>query len=593
MRFKKWVEVRKGADYATVCKQFNISLPFARLLRNRGICDQTAIENYLYGSLSMLADPSLLPDITDAVEILGEAAAAGAPVRIIGDYDVDGICASYILLQSLRKIGAVVDVDIPERKSDGYGLNARMVQKAAEDGIELILTCDNGISAYDAVDKAAELGLSVIVTDHHEVTGELPPADAVVDPKREDSDYAQRDICGAVVAWQVMRALYMQQGHDVYQLDELLPFAALASVCDVVPLIGDSRIIVKEGLKKIRADYELGKIPESYTGLFALIEASSLEREHISAYHLGFVLGPCINACGRLTSAKDALALLCEQDPVKAAKKAAMIRSLNEQRRQMTEEGIVSVEAEALKAQQHGDQVYVLFAPDCDETVAGIVAGRIRESDYRPTIVLTKTQDGLIRGSGRSVPGYDLFSALHHHADLFEKFGGHEQAAGLTIQEERIAALRKALNAQEPPQEDVLTEKVFLDMVLPFSQCSEDLVREVSLLEPCGPGNRRALFAARHVRIDSVRLLGKDNRVLSFYGDDGSGVRMSCVYFGDTGKVIDTIYDESGIRIDDAADAQKIQDNLRLTLAYTLNVNEYRGNRNVQAIVRDVLVEKD
>ena len=228
MRFKKWVEVRKGADYATVCKQFNISLPFARLLRNRGICDQTAIENYLYGSLSMLADPSLLPDITEAVEILGEAAAAGAPVRIIGDYDVDGICASYILLQSLRKIGAVVDVDIPERKSDGYGLNARMVRKAAEDGIELILTCDNGISAYDAVDKAAELGLSVIVTDHHEVTGELPPADAVVDPKREDSDYAQRDICGAVVAWQVMRALYMHQGHDVYQLDELLPFAALA-----------------------------------------------------------------------------------------------------------------------------------------------------------------------------------------------------------------------------------------------------------------------------------------------------------------------------------------------------------------------------
>ena len=592
MRFKKWVEVRKGADYATVCKQFNISLPFARLLRNRGICDQTAIENYLYGSLSMLADPSLLPDITEAVEILGEAVAAEVPVRIIGDYDVDGICASYILLQSLRKIGAVVDVDIPERKSDGYGLNARMVQRAAEDGIELILTCDNGISAYDAVEKAAELGLSVIVTDHHEVTGDLPPADAVIDPKREDSDYPQRDICGAVVAWQVMRALYMQQGHDVYQLDELLPFAALASVCDVVPLTGDSRVIVKEGLKKMRADYASGGIPESYTGLFALIEASSLEREHISAYHLGFVLGPCINACGRLTSAKDALALLCEQDPDKAAKKAAMIRALNEQRRQMTEEGIVSVEAEALKAQQQGDQVYVLFAPDCDETVAGIVAGRIRESDYRPTIVLTKTQDGLIRGSGRSVPGYDLFSALHHHADLFEKFGGHEQAAGLTIQEERIADLRKALNAQEPPQEDVLTEKVFLDMVLPFSQCSEDLVREVSLLEPCGPGNRRALFAARHVRIENVRLLGKDNRVLSFYGDDGSGVRMSCVYFGDTGKVIDTIYDESGIRIDDAADARKIQEDLRLTLAYTLNVNEYRGNRNVQAVVRDVLVEK-
>ena len=592
MRFKKWVEVRKGADYATVCKQFNISLPFARLLRNRGICDQTAIENYLYGSLSMLADPSLLPDITEAVEILGEAVAAEVPVRIIGDYDVDGICASYILLQSLRKIGAVVDVDIPERKSDGYGLNARMVQRAAEDGIELILTCDNGISAYDAVEKAAELGLSVIVTDHHEVTGDLPPADAVIDPKREDSDYPQRDICGAVVAWQVMRALYMQQGHDVYQLDELLPFAALASVCDVVPLTGDSRVIVKEGLKKMRADYASGEVPESYTGLFALIEASSLEREHISAYHLGFVLGPCINACGRLTSAKDALALLCERDPDKAAKKAAMIRALNEQRRQMTEEGIVSVEAEALKAQQQGDQVYVLFAPDCDETVAGIVAGRIRESDYRPTIVLTKTQDGLIRGSGRSVPGYDLFSALHHHADLFEKFGGHEQAAGLTIQEERIADLRKALNAQEPPQEDVLTEKVFLDMVLPFSQCSEDLVREVSLLEPCGPGNRRALFAARHVRIENVRLLGKDNRVLSFYGDDGSGVRMSCVYFGDTGKVIDSIYDESGIRIDDVADARKIQEDLRLTLAYTLNVNEYRGNRNVQAVVRDVLVEK-
>lgn len=557
-------------------------------MRNRDICGQTAIENYLYGSLSMLADPYLLPDIDTAVDILTDVIGAGAHIRIIGDYDVDGICASFILLQSLRNLGAEADVDIPERKSDGYGINVRMVREAAEEGVDLILTCDNGISAHEAVSEAASLGISVIITDHHEVTdGGIPAADAVIDPKREDNQYPQRDICGAVVAWQVMRALYAALGLAQKELEDLLPFAALATVCDVVPLILDSRIIVKEGIKRIRAIAGSEDVPDPYTGLVALINACGIEPEKIAAYHMGFILGPCINACGRLTSAKDALSLLCERDPERAAKKASMIRAFNDQRRQMTEEGLTSAESEAVQAKERGDHVFVLYAPECDETVAGIVAGRIRESEYRPTIVLTKTQGGLVKGSGRSVPGYDLFAALNHQAGLFEKFGGHEQAAGLTIREDQIDQLRAVLNSQEAPAEDVMTEKVMLDMVLPFAQCSEELLEEIALLEPCGPQNRRALFAARHVRIEGVRVLGKDRRVLSFNGDDGSGTMMPCVYFGDTQALIDDIQEQSGISIDSQSPAQ-----LRLTLAYTLSINEYRGNRTLQAVVRDVLVEK-
>ena len=584
MRSKKWIEVRKGADYASICSQFNVSLPFARLMRNRGISDQTAIENYLYGSLSMLADPHLLPDAKEAAELLQDVIGAEAQIRIVGDYDVDGICASYILLESLKRLGAAADVDIPERKSDGYGINVRMVRAAAEDGAELILTCDNGISAHDALNEAASLGLSVIVTDHHEVGESLPPADAVVDPKRADSSYPQRDICGAVVAWQLMRALYEDMGQPSGMLDDLLPFAALATVCDVVPLTADSRIIVREGIRFLK---EEGKTSATCTGLNALIDACGVERDKISAYHLGFILGPCINACGRLTTAQEALALFCERDPLRAGEKAEALRALNDERRRMTETGFASVQEEIERAVKSDESVYVLYTPDCDETVAGIVAGRIRELNYHPTIVLTKTKDGLIKGSGRSVPGYDLFNALQNQQQLFEKFGGHEQAAGLTIREDLVPVLREAMNKVEAPPEDLLTEKVLLDMVLPFSQCSEDLVRELELLEPCGPDNRRALFGARHVRVDRVRILGKDGRVLSFTGDDGSGRQMPCVYFGDTGALIDAIEEQTGVRID-SGDPK----DLRLTLAYSLNINEYRGERSLQAVVRDVLVEK-
>ena len=573
--------MRKGADYASICRQFNISLPLARLMRNRGICGQTAIENYLYGSLSMLADPSELPDIAEAVGLLAEAIEAGAPLRVIGDYDVDGVCASYCLTDALRALGAQVDADVPDRKGDGYGVNSRMLEQAAQDGIEVVITCDNGISAFEAVETAAQLGLSVIVTDHHEPGDKLPAADAVIDPKRADSTYPQRDICGAVVAWQTMRALYAFLKKDMQVLDDLLPFMALATVCDVVPLTGDSRIIVKEGLKRMRTTQHIG--------MKALIQASALEQEKLSAYHLGFVLGPCINACGRLTSARDALSLFRESDPVRAQKKAMMIRALNDQRKSLTEAGLESARIEMDKARAAGDSVYVLYARDCDESVAGIVAGRIREEDYRPTILLTRANDGRIKGSGRSVPGYDLFAALNAHAEMFEKFGGHEQAAGLTMTEEHVDELRRILNSEEAPDEQVLTEKLYLDMVLPFSMCSEELAGEIAQLDPCGVDNRRALFAARHVRIDSVRLLGKDQNVLSMTGDDGTGVRLPCIYFGDTEGLIDKIEKESGVRITECT--QQELASLKLTLAYVLNVNEYRDRRTVQAVIRDVLVE--
>lgn len=581
MRNKQWVEVRKGADYPTICRQFDISPVLARLIRNRGICDQTAIENFLYGSLSMLADPDTLPDMAEAGDLLADAIDAGAPVRIIGDYDVDGVCATYCLLEGLKGLGAQVDADIPDRKKDGYGINDRLIEQAVRDGIEVIVTCDNGIGAHAAVDAAVRQGLSVIVTDHHEIGPEgLPQADAVIDPKRADSEFAQRDICGAAVAWQVMRSLYRKTGQAPEALDELLPFVAMATVCDVVPLTGDSRIIVREGIARMKRT--------EHTGLSALIEACGIERDKISAYHMGFILGPCINACGRMTSAKDALSLLCETDPEKAAKKASLVRLLNERRKQLTDNGLEEALKAAEEAVQRGDKVLVLDVPSCDESVAGIVAGRVKEAYYQPSILLTGEQDGLIKGSGRSVPGYDLFQALNANADLFEKFGGHEQAAGLTIRADRIDELRAALNGADAPDDEVLREKLAIDMVLPFQMCTLAQAEELVKLEPCGMSNKKALFATRHVSIKRVRIFGRERQVLALDMCDQAGQSLRGVVFSDVPAFTERIRQETGV---DLTEEGAQLDRIRLTAAYSLGVNEYGGERSAQAVIRDVLIE--
>ena len=582
MHNKQWVELRKGADYPSICKKIDISPVLARLIRNRGICDQTAIENYLYGSLSMLADPDQLPDMEEAAGLMADAIDAGAPVRIIGDYDVDGVCATYCLLEALKRLGAQVDADIPDRKQDGYGINNRLIEQAVRDGIEVIVTCDNGIGAHEAVRSAVDQGLSVIVTDHHEVGSEgLPQADAVIDPKREDSDFPEREICGAAVAWQAMRGLYRRIGRDADELNELLPFVALATVCDVVPLIGDSRIVVREGIKRIRET--------DHAGLSALIEACGVERDKISAYHLGFILGPCINACGRMTSARDALNLLCEEDPERAAKKASLVRMLNERRKQLTDNGLEEALAVAEEAAERGDKVLVLTVPSCDESVAGIVAGRIKEAYYRPSILLTGEKEGLCKGSGRSVTGYDLFGALNANADLFEKFGGHEQAAGLTIREDRIDQLREALNGPQAPAEELLREKLMIDMVLPFQMCTLAQAEELLKLEPCGMSNKRALFATRHVVIRRARLFGRERQVLSLDMTDPAGQSMKGIVFSDVPQLIERIRQETGVMITE--DTPDKVGSIRLTVAYTLGINEYAGERSAQAVVRDVLIE--
>ncbi len=531
----------------------------------------------------MLADPKNLPDIGDAAGLMADAIDAGAPIRIIGDYDVDGVCATYCLLEGLRHLGAHVDADIPDRKRDGYGVNPRMIEQAVRDGVEVILTCDNGIGAHEAVEAAVRQGLSVIVTDHHEIAAEgLPKADAVIDPKRSDSVFGEREICGAAVAWQVMRYLYQFMGQPEDLLDELLPFVALATVCDVVPLIGDSRIIVREGLIRMKTT--------DHIGLSALIEACGIERDKISAYHLGFILGPCINACGRMTSAKDALSLLCEEDPDKAVKKAALVRMLNERRKQLTDNGLeLAIEA-AEKAKEHGDKALVLYVPSCDESVAGIVAGRVKEHFYRPTILLTGEQDGCVKGSGRSVKGYDLFQALNTHAGLFEKFGGHEQAAGLTIRSDRIDELRRALNGEDAPAEEILSEKLSIDMVLPFQMCTAELAEELLRLEPCGMNNRKALFATRHVGIRRARLFGRDRQVLSLDMFDETGQTLAGVVFSDAKEMIGRIRQETGVDI--VQDPADLLSPIRLTIAYALNVNDYAGERSAQAVIRDVLIEE-
>ncbi|MFQ7158063.1 MAG: single-stranded-DNA-specific exonuclease RecJ [Merdimonas faecis] len=563
---ERWVMLRKGADFAGIGKKFQISPRLACLIRNRDVVGEEAIGQYLNGTIGDLCDGMLMKDMDKAVEILREKLEEGKRLRVIGDYDIDGVNATYILLEGLKRLGADADYDIPDRMTDGYGLNIHLVQRAYDDGVDTVLTCDNGIAAAEEIAFGKDMGMTVIVTDHHEVPFEewggkkqylLPPADAVVDPKRPDCEYPFPHLCGAAVAYKLMEALWESMGRDSEDLDDLIENVAIATVGDVMDLKGENRIFVKEGLQML----ERTRNP----GLRSLIECTGLADKTISAYHIGFVLGPCLNASGRLDTAKRALRLLEAKTRKEADQLAWDLKALNDSRKEMTEKAVkeaeLMVEASALKE----DRVLVIYLPDCHESLAGIVAGRIRERYYKPAFVLTNASGGL-KGSGRSIEAYSMYEELSRCKDLLMRFGGHRQAAGLSMKRENLESFRKMINDHCTLTPKDLTEKVVIDMEMPFSCVTEGLIRELALLEPFGKGNTKPVFAARNVRLMDMRVMGRKKNVLKMRAVDANGNTVEAVYFGDVENL-------SGRK-----------DTL-LSITYYPTLNEYMGQATPQIVI--------
>ena len=536
---EKWVVAAKKADFNALGKKFGIDPVIARLIRNRDIIGEEQMQLYLHGTLSDIPDPHLLADADRAAVILKEKIAAGARIRIIGDYDIDGVTATYVLIRCLTSLGARADTYIPDRVLDGYGIHDHLVQRAIEDGIDTILTCDNGIAASSEIRKAKEAGLTVIVTDHHEVPVEekdgericiLPPADAVVNPRRPDCPYPNKNICGAVVAWKVMQVLYDVMGKDPEVLWSLVDIAAIATVGDVMDLVDENRIIVREGLKKLRQTENVG--------LRALIRACGLQDGPISAYHIGFILGPCINASGRIDTAARSLALLCAEDRQEAERIAGELTDLNESRKSMTEAG----KEEAVRLVEEGslreDRVLVVYLPDCHESIAGIIAGRLREKYYRPVFVLTPGENG-VKGSGRSIEAYSMYEEMSKCADLLEQFGGHPMAAGLSMKRSNVVRFRKRLNENCTLTEDQLTPKVTIDVPMPVSYVTRPLIDQLRLLEPFGKANPKPVFAQKNLSCRNMRIVGKNRSVVRMTAEDENGYQIEAVYFGDAEAFIE------------------------------------------------------
>jgi len=536
---EKWVVSAKKADFNALGKTFGIDPVIVRLIRNRDIVGEEQMRLYLQGTLSDIPDPHLLADAGKAAEILKEKIDGGARIRIIGDYDIDGVTATYILIRCLTSLGARADTYIPDRVLDGYGIHDHLVQRAIEDGIDTILTCDNGIAASAEILKAKEAGLTVIVTDHHEVPAEerdgericiLPPADAVVNPRRPDCPYPNKNICGAVVAWKVMQVLYDVMGKDPEELWSLVDIAAIATVGDVMDLVDENRIIVREGLKKLQQTENVG--------LRALIRACGLQDSPISAYHIGFILGPCINASGRIDTAARSLALLCAEDRQEAERIAGELTDLNESRKAMTEAG----KEEAVRLVEEGslkeDRVLVVYLPDCHESIAGIIAGRLREKYYRPVFVLTPGENG-VKGSGRSIEAYSMYEEMSKCADLLEQFGGHPMAAGLSMKRSNVVRFRKRLNENCTLTEEQLTPKVTIDVPMPVSYITRSLVDQLHLLEPFGKANPKPVFAQKSLSCRNMRIVGKNRNVVRMTAEDQNGYQMEAAYFGDAEAFIE------------------------------------------------------
>jgi single-stranded-DNA-specific exonuclease len=565
---EKWFVAMKKADFRAISEKYHISQILARLIRNRDIVGDEAIDFYLNGTIADLYDGMLMKDMDKAVEILSEKIGDGAAIRVIGDYDIDGVNATYILQEGLSKLGADVDTDIPDRIRDGYGLNRSLVDRALEDGIDTIITCDNGIAAAEEIAYGKQHGLTIIVTDHHEVPfveiGSekeyvLPQADAVVDPHRPDCEYPFKGLCGAAVAYKLIEALYEVLQRDVEDVDYLMENVAIATVGDVMDLKGENRIFVKQGLDMLKCTKN--------EGLRALMECTKVPVERLNTYHIGYIIGPCINAGGRLDTAKRALDLLNAKSRREAVMLAEDLKALNDSRKELTERGIEEAVEQIEHSSLKEDPVLVVYLPDCHESIAGIIAGKIRERYYRPVFVLTRSADG-VKGSGRSIENYNMFEEMCKCQALFTKFGGHKLAAGLSLKEEDVDRFRHVINELANLSKEDLTEKVSIDMQLPFPYITEGLVQELELLEPFGKGNPKPLFAERNLRVLEPRIIGKNHNVLKCRLQDPNGNQMEAVYFGN---------------VQDCLTVMKR--NQEMCFTFYPSVNEYRGTRTLQLTI--------
>lgn len=562
----QWMLHTKRADFAALAERFKISPVTARIIRNRDIMEAAAVERYLHGTIKDLYDPHLLKDMDKAVGILREKIRQNQKIRIVGDYDIDGVCSTYLLLKGLRRLGGQADYQIPDRIRDGYGINEAIIRNAHDDGIDTILTCDNGIAAYEAVQLARELGMTVIVTDHHEVPRQgadelLPPADAVINPKQKDCHYPFEGICGGVVAFKLVAALYEAAGIPAEEWEAMLEIAAIATVGDVMKLCDENRIIVKLGLQRM---------PESKSvGLKKLIEACDLDIHALTAYHIGFVIGPCLNASGRLQTAKLALELLLCEDAGPAEAMAAELKRLNEERKALTKKGTEAA-LHQVAAHYSQDAVLVVYLPDCHESLAGIIAGRIRETYHKPAFVLTRGEE-CVKGSGRSIEAYHMYEALCGVQELLLKFGGHPMAAGFSLPEEAVDEFRWRLNQQAELTAADFIPKVWIDVAMPLEYISEQLVDELKLLEPYGMGNEKPQFAQKNLKIRGVpRVLGKNRNAVKLALVTDQGLPMEAMLFTEGDRFLEEQSGKPGIDV-----------------IYYPDINEYNGNKNLQIVIRE------
>lgn len=583
---ENWVLLRKGADFQHISEEFHISPRVASLIRNRDVIGDDAIEKYLNGTIADLYDGMLMKDMDKAVAVLGEKIKENAKIRIIGDYDIDGIQSTYILLEGFRMLGADVDSDIPDRMKDGYGLNRNLIDRALEADVDTIVTCDNGIAAAEEIAYAKSMGMTIVVTDHHEVpyteigAGRryiLPEADAVVDPKQEDCTYPFKGLCGAAVAYKLVEALMEAMGKDAEDADYLMENVAIATIGDVMDLVDENRIFVKQGLDMLKRTENLG--------LKALMGCTGVNVDKLSSYHIGFVIGPCMNASGRLDTAKRALELLEAKKVAEADLLAGDLKALNDSRKDMTaqavEEAFIQVENSELK----DADVLVVYLPECHESLAGIVAGRIREKYYRPVFVLTKGAEGL-KGSGRSIETWHMYEGLNRVKHLLSKFGGHKMAAGLSMPEENLEQFRKEINEKSGITPEDLNEKIAIDMQLPFECVNEKFIGELAVLEPFGKGNARPVFAERQVQVESARILGKNKNVLKLQVKDLHGTRMDAMYFGDVNTFVEYVREKFG---DIACECLLHGHGHGIVMAFTYypDINEYQGVRTPQIVIQN------
>ena len=569
---EKWFVAMKKADFNGIAEKYQISPIIARLMRNRDVIGDEAIDFYLNGTVEDLYDGLLMKDMDRAVDILKEKIEEGKKIRVIGDYDIDGVNATYILQQGLAGLGADVDTDIPDRIKDGYGLNQMLIDRALEDDVDTIITCDNGIAAMNEIAYGKENGMTIVVTDHHEVpyleeNGEkkylMPPADAVVDPHRADCEYPFKGLCGAAVAYKLVEVLYRVSGkseQEVEHLQEsLMENVAIATIGDVMDLVGENRVFVKKGLELLKTTKN--------EGLHALMQCTGVDTANLNTYHIGFVIGPCINAGGRLDTAKRALELLNASNRREAVTLAADLKELNDSRKEMTEEGVEEAVRQIETSSWKDDQVLVVYLPKCHESIAGIIAGRIKERYYRPTFVLTKGETG-VKGSGRSIEAYDMFAEMSRCRELFTKFGGHKLAAGLSLEEEKVEVFRKRINELADLTEEDLQMKVSIDMRLPFPYINEELIHELKILEPFGKGNGKPLFAESKLRVIQPRIFGKNRNVLKCRLEDQQGNQMEAVYFGEVEDCL-----------------RQMEKKQIMSFTYYPTVNEYMGKRTIQLTI--------